>query len=104
MRVIAKMDDDKVLCEVTVEELANLNGFRSVWDDGFDRTRMTQVGAECNLKKMIGTSRFVRTLRPDVLKRVRIQMESLTQQLDETMETVAGLDLFNVLSEDKPID
>ncbi len=103
MKVIAKIDSNKVLCEVSVEELAFLNGFRSSWEKEFNKDRATAVGAECNIGKMVSTSRFDRTLRPDALKTTRDNLEQIVKQIDSTMETVSSLEIFNILNEEQQI-
>jgi hypothetical protein len=102
MKVIAKIDNSRFICEVTKEEIAFLNGFRSSYDSGFD-PKMTEVGAECNLGKMVSTSRFVRTLRPETLKKSKDTLEQAVKQIDSAMEIVAGLEIFNTLSEETQI-
>lgn len=103
MKVIAKVDNTRVLCEVSIEELAFLNGFKSPYGEGFNKEAMSAVGTECNLKRMVTTSQFVRGLRPDVLKKTRDQLEKTLADLDNTMETVSGLELFKILQEEKQI-
>lgn len=103
MKVIAKVDNNRVLCEITGEELAFLNGFRSPYESGFDKARAMEVGAECNLKKMVATSQFVRGLRPDVLKKAKEGLEKVLTHLDDTIETVSGLELFNILQDEPQI-
>lgn len=103
MKVIAKVDNTRVLCEVTIEELAFLNGFKSPYGEGFNKEAMSAVGTECNLKRMVTTSQFVRSIRPDILKKTRDQLEKTLADLDNTMETVSGLELFNILQEEKQI-
>jgi len=103
MKVIAKIDSSRVLCEVSIEELAFLNGFRTTYENGFDKSKMSEVGTECNLKKMVNTSRFVRGIRTDTLQKTKDNLEELLSKLDETMETVASLELFNILNEEKQI-
>ena len=103
MKVIAKVDNTRVLCEVSIEELAFLNGFKSPYGEGFNKDAMSAVGAECNLKRMVTTSQFVRGLRPDILKKARDNLEKILADLDSTMETVSGLELFNILQEEKQI-
>lgn len=103
MKVIAKIDSNRVLCEVSMEELALLNGFRSSYETGFSKDRASEVGAECNLRKMVNTSQFVRGLRPETLKKAKEGMEKIISQLDDAMETVSGLELFNILTEEKQI-
>lgn len=103
MKVIAKVDSGRVLCEVSLEELAFLNGYRSPYENGFNREKMTEVGTECNLKRMVTTSQFVRSLRPDTLKKAKEAMEKIISHLDDTMETVSSLEIFNILQEEKQI-
>jgi len=74
MKVIAKIDGNKMLCEIDVTELALLHGFRSSYDTGFNKDKATSVGAECNIK-----------------------------QVDDTMETVGSLESFNILSDEEQI-
>lgn len=103
MKVIAKVDDTRVLCEVTVEELAFLNGYKSTYESGYNKVKMMEVGTECNLKRMVTTSQFVRSLRPDILKKTKENLEKIISDLDNTIETVASLEIFNILQEEKQI-
>lgn len=103
MKVIAKIDTSKVLCEVSIEELAYLNGFRGMHESGFNKEVMTAVGAECNLRKMVATSQFVRGIRKKTLANTKANLEQLISKIDDTMETVAGLEVFDILSEEEQI-
>lgn len=104
MKVIAKIDTGRVLCEVSVEELAFLNGYKNTYEKGYDKDKMTEVGTECNLKRMVTTSQFVRSLRPDILKKTKESLEKIISDLDTTMETVASLEIFNILQDSDQID
>ena len=104
MKVIAQVDSMRVLCEVTVEELAFLHGFRSQYDSGFKHVNATQVGAECNLKKMVTTSQFVRSMRAKTLKETKEKLEKAIGEIDIAMEIVSGLEVFNILSDAEQID
>lgn len=103
MKVIAKIDSGRVLCEVSVEELAFLNGYKNIYEKGYDKDKMTEVGTECNLKRMVTTSQFVRSLRPDTLKKTKESLEKIISDLDNTMETVASLEIFNILQDSAQI-
>jgi hypothetical protein len=61
------------------------------------------VGAECNLKKMVTTSQFVRGLRPRTLKETKEKLEKAISEIDTAMEIVSGLEVFNILSEEEQI-
>ena len=103
MKVIAKVDANRVLCEINTEELAFLNGYRSAYESGFNKEKMMEVGSECNLKRMVTTSQFVRSIRPEVLKQTKERLEKLVNDLDNTMETVASLEIFNILQDSEQI-
>lgn len=103
MKVIAQIDKGRVLCEVSSEELAFLHGFRSQYDSGYKNGDAMMVGAECNLKKMVTTSQFVRGLRPKTLKETREKLEKALTDIDSAMEIVSGLEVFNILNEEQQI-
>ena len=103
MKVIAQVDNNRVLCEVSAEELAFLHGFRSTYDNGYKNADAMRVGSECNLKKMVTTSQFVRGLRPKTLKETRDKLEKALIDIDNAMEILSGLEVFNILSEEKQI-
>jgi hypothetical protein len=103
MKVIAKVDSTRVLCEVSIEELAFLNGFRSSYADGFSKDRASEVGAECNLNKMVATSRFVRGVRTETLAATKQKLEDAIKSLDGAMDTISSLEIFNILNEEKQI-
>lgn len=104
MKVIAQIDNSRVLCEVSVEELAFLNGFRSQYDNGFKNASAMTVGAECNLKKMVNTSQYVRGLRAKTLEETKSKLVKAINEIDTAMEIVSGLEVFNILSEEPQID
>ena len=104
MKVIAKMDNDRVLCEVNIAELAMLNGYRNQYDSRCNAPTISAVGAECNLNKMVNTSRFVRGLRTDTLIKTKEKLEMVINEIDAATELVSALEIFNVLSEDPQID
>lgn len=103
MKVIAKMDNHAVMCEVSREEMAWLNGFRTAYEKGCDIEKLMAVGAECNLKRMVNTSQFVRGMRSDTLVQTKAKLEQAINQLDNAMEVVSGLEVFNILSEEQQI-
>ena len=103
MKVIAKIDNNRVLCEVSVEELAFLHGYRSQYDSGYNNANAMEVGSECNLKKMVTTSQFVRSMRAKTLKETKEKLEKAISSIDDAMEIVSGLEVFNILSEQKQI-
>jgi len=103
MKVIAKIDNSRVICEVSREEIALLYGFKTVYEKGCDIEKLMAVGNECDLKKMVATSQFVRNLRKDVLEKAKFQLENTICQIEDTMDEVSKLELFSVLKDEEQI-
>lgn len=101
MKVIAKIDGDRVLCEVNVDEVALLNGFKTRYSDGFGSGNYLSVGSEFNLEKLVATSQFVRSMRPQILKQAKNELEGAIRQIDEAADIVSKLEIFNTLKEEE---
>lgn len=101
MKVIAKISADSVLCEVTRHEIALLQGHLHHYD--MDKHSM-EVGSELQLKKIATTSRFIRSTSKEKLKLLQKELQSLTDGVDEAINTVESLNLFTNLSEEKVFD
>ncbi len=99
MKVIAKVDRERVLVEVNIDELALLNGFTNRYEKGFDAHLMTEVNWELNIQKMVTTSHFVRTMRKDILEKARRELEKAIENLDESMDEISKLTIFETLKE-----
>ena len=99
MKVIAKIDRDRVLVEASLEELALLNGFRSRYDNGFDAHKMTEVNCELNIQKMVTTSQYVRNMRKDILEKAKRELEEAIGNIDESMDEISKLTIFETLKE-----
>jgi hypothetical protein len=99
MKVIAKIDRERVLVEVNIEELALLNGFRSRYDKGFDVHSMSEVNSECNIQRMVTTSQYVRSMRKDVLEKTKNFLEQAIENLDDSMDEISKLTIFETLKE-----
>lgn len=103
MKVIASIDGDRVLCEVSKEEIAQLNGFRNTYETGCDIRKLSEVGATCNLKKMVTTSIFVRNIRHNSLSDAKKKLEYAIKEIDAAMEVVSGEELFAILGDKETI-
>lgn len=99
MKVIAKIDRERVLVEATIEELALLNGFRSRYDSGFDSHSMAEVNCELNIQKMVTTSQYVRNMRKEVLEKAKSDLEKAIGKLDDSMHEISKLTIFETLKE-----
>lgn len=102
MKVIAKIDNERVLCEVSRGELANLNGFRHPFDKNCDMEKLMRVGNECEIQKMVSTSSFIRSLPDATLKKIQSDLKSTLDTLEKTIETAHSLTLFKKL-DDEPM-
>ena len=103
MKVIAKIDKERVLVEASLEELALLNGFRSRYDQGFDSNKMTEVNSELNIQKMVTTSQYVRNMRREVLDKAKKDLEQAISKLDDSMEEISKLTIFETLKESETV-
>jgi hypothetical protein len=99
MKVIAKVDRERVLVEVNIDELALLNGFANRYEKGFDSHLMTEVNAELNISKMVATSRYVRNMRKDILEKAKLDLENAIENLDTSMAEISKLTIFETLKE-----
>lgn len=99
MKVIAKMNDDTVLCEVSADEVANLNGFRSRYDSGCNVRSLMEVGTIFNINKMVATSQFMRSIRRDVIDETKKKLQQAIESLDNANETISELDTFRILAD-----
>jgi hypothetical protein len=97
MKVIAKVSNTAFICEVSDEEIALLNGFRSKYDEGCRIQDLTNVGAECNLTKMAATSRYIRSMNKDTLKNAKEKLESSIKIVDSAMDEINKLSLFELI-------
>jgi hypothetical protein len=98
MKVIAKIDNGRVLCEVSVDEIAQLNGFRSQYDTSFSKL-LCDVGAECNLNKMVITSQYVRTMDTKVIEHISKSLQDAMDKVTEAGDFVTKLNLFDKLKD-----
>lgn len=99
MKVIAKMNDNTVLCEVSASEVANLNGFRSRYDSGCKIASLMQVGTVFNISKMVATSQFVRSIPQDVIDNTKKKLQQAIESLDNANETISEMDTFRIIAD-----
>ncbi len=101
MKVIANIDNNRVLCEVSIQELAYLNGFRAYYEAGFDKKTVTTVGYECDITKMVATSQFVRGIRKDSLAKAVEKIEEILVGLEEAQDVITEMEAFSILKDEK---
>ena len=96
MKVIAKMSTDRVLCEVSANEIARLMGSRSSYDKSFDNSYLN-VGAELALIPGFEALDALRALDPSQFQRTSVELERLLQAFVQARDSFQGLMLMDTL-------
>jgi hypothetical protein len=98
MKVIAKVSDDKVLCEVSTIEIARLRNCTSTSDKNWSYQWVT-VGTEHDLAQAFRTLDTLRTFDPSQLKHVKYNIDAMNAQFEKIKETYEKLMLLDTLKE-----
>ena len=96
MKIIAKITADRVLCEVSANEIARLMGSRSSYDKSFDNTCLT-VGKELELIPGFDALDSLRALDPEQFQRTSVDLERLLQAFVNARDAFQGLMLMDTL-------
>ena len=98
MKVMAKISDDKVLCEVSSNEIARLRGYSSTYDKGWDNNFL-RVGIEHDLTRAFETLDTLRKMDGLRFKEVSRELERLTKTFEDARTAHEALMLFDTLKE-----
>lgn len=101
MKIVATIYDDKFLCEVSADELAQLHGLRNAEDFDYRKINVN-IGTEIDLQKAIDVLDNVRTLDQSKLGHIIRQLKIVLHQVDDAKTTAEALNLFHNLSKDNP--
>lgn len=96
MKVIAKMSTDRVLCEVSANEIARLMGSRSSYDKSFDNNWLV-VGKELEIAPGFEALDALRALDPEQFQRTSVDLERLLQAFVNARDAFQGLMLMDTL-------
>jgi hypothetical protein len=96
MKVIAKISDSVVLCEVTTSEIGKLHGTGGPYDKAWSN-RWTDVGAEHDMVEAFKAVDALRSFDRYQLKRLKDQMDSMAREYHSIAETYEKLMLFDTL-------
>lgn len=93
MKIIASVDEDRALVEITMDEVALILGFRGHHDNGFS-SRAIRVGTEIPVDKIAATGRYMRTMDSGALADLQKQVESVLARVEAVRSTVEKINLF----------
>jgi hypothetical protein len=96
MKVIAKIATDRVLCEVSANEIARLMGSRSSYDKSFNNNWMV-VGNELQIIPGFDALDALRALDPEQFQRTSVDLERLLQAFVNARDAFQGLMLMDTL-------
>lgn len=98
MKVMAKISDNMVLCEVSASEIARLRGCTSIYDKAWD-SNYIKVGMEHDLSRAFETLDTLRKLDDSQFKEVSRVLERLTKTFEDARAAQEALMLFDTLKE-----
>lgn len=93
MKIIAKTDSG-YLVDATKNELALIMGIRSASDV---KEASLRNGAEIEIREVDKVARFVRNLDSSKMLMIKKQLEIAIDDIDEAMDTVQQMTLFDTL-------
>lgn len=98
MKVIAKVNEHTVLCEVSVTEIGRLQNCSGPYDKAWSN-KWLDVGTEHDLKRAFDTMDALRGFDARHLKYVQDRMVSMAKGFEEVREAYEKLMLLDVLKE-----
>lgn len=98
MKVIAKISDAVVLCEVTVGEIGRLKGVSGPYDKEWDK-KWVDVGAEHDMASAFRTLDSLRGFDKDQLYYVKQRIDTMNESYQKIVDAYEKLALFDTLKE-----
>lgn len=97
MKIVAKMDDNKVLCTVSGDEIARLRGFNGLYDHKFDTSVELNIGNEIDLKTAFDTLDTLRNFDTKQIKNLHSVIKKIETEYSCVLEAYRKLMLFDNL-------
>jgi len=97
MKIVAKMDNNKVLCTVNGDEIAKLRGFNSVYDTKFNTSVELNIGNEIDLKTAFDTLNILRNFDRKHIKDLHNVIKKMETEYSHVLEAYQKLMLFDNL-------
>jgi len=96
MKIIAKVDSEKLFCEITRDEIALMLGIEHAYD--IDPDDIT-VGENIDLARIIKATRLIRSLDERHLVNIIAEMKNALTVVEKVKETLGALTLFDKIRE-----
>jgi hypothetical protein len=97
MKVIATLNDDKVLCEISMSEIAQLKGMNSIYDNAWSKD-MAKIGSEIDISAGVSALAAIRTLDRSKLDSLQRDLKTALSLIEQTRETADALTFFDTLA------
>jgi iron uptake system EfeUOB component EfeO/EfeM len=102
MKVIAKISDTVLLCEVSTSEIGKLHGTGGPYDKEWQRA-WVDVGAEHDMTGAFKAVDAIRSFDRSQLKYLKDRIDVMVKEYDSILQAYEKLTLFDKLSEDKDL-
>lgn len=96
MKIIADMNSGKKLVEVTENELAQILGFKTTYESGFDRN-MIAIGKDIDIAKFTKVSNFVKTINTSHLSNITDRLNGAIKEVTTAIDLADELNVFDKL-------
>lgn len=98
MKVIAKISETVLLCEVSTSEIGKLHGTSGPYDKEWQRA-WVEVGAEHDMTSAFKAVDAIRSFDKSQLKYLKDRIDGMTKEYASILEAYEKLTLFDKLSE-----
>ena len=102
MKVIAKISDSVLLCEVSTGEIGKLHGTGGPYDKEWQRA-WVEVGAEHDMLGAFKAADAIRSFDKNQLKYLKDRIDVMSKEYDNILQAYEKLTLFDKLSEDEDL-
>ena len=96
MKIIAKVNESMLLCEVSATEIAKLHGCENTYDRDYDK-RWIEVGQELRLDYAIEALKSMRSFDYLQMANVKTRLVGLLNDYDKMVEEYQKVTLFDKL-------
>ena len=101
MKIVAQTINGFML-EADMNEIILLLGFKSQYDDGMKKIRVS-IGLEMELTKIARSCEFLRTLDDEKLRHIKLQLSSIQTALEQTSDTINAITVFETLKDTEKV-